>query len=105
MLNWKFPHRDILTEMRETAKVNYIQYGKGSKRGKSKSNGKGSTSGGIAVAAVAAVEIPPDPVERVRKFHYPQTFVGDVVKEGIKRGNLFSSGSSLQELLHKRTLW
>ena len=40
------------------------------------------------VAAVAAVENPPNPVERVGKFHYPQTFVGDVVKEDIRRGNL-----------------
>ena len=39
------------------------------------------------VVVVAAVENPPDPVERVRKFHYPQTFVGDVVKEDIRRGN------------------
>ena len=39
------------------------------------------------VAVVAAVENPPDPVERVGKSHYPQTFVGDVVKVGIKRGN------------------
>ena len=39
------------------------------------------------VAVVAAVDNPPDPVERVRKFHYPQTFVGDVVKADIKRGN------------------
>ena len=38
------------------------------------------------VTVVAAVENPPDPVERVGKFHYPQTFV-DVVKAGIKRGN------------------
>ena len=36
---------------------------------------------------MAAVENPPDPVERVGKFHYPQTFVGDVVKACIKRGN------------------
>ena len=40
-----------------------------------------------AQQVVAAVENPPDPVERVRKFHYPQTFVGDVVKAGIRRGN------------------
>ena len=40
------------------------------------------------VVAVAAVESPPNPVEKVRKFHYPQTFVGDVVKEDIRRGNL-----------------
>ena len=32
--------------MQETAKVNYLQYGKGSKKGKAKSRIKGSTSGG-----------------------------------------------------------
>ena len=70
-----FTQRHI-DRMQETVKVNYIQYGKGSKRGKEKSSGKGSTIGGSG----AAVENPPDPVERVRKFHYPQTFIGDVVK-------------------------
>ena len=42
-----------------------------------------------AQQVVAAVETLPDPVERVRKFHYLQIFVGDVVKEDIKRGNPF----------------
>ena len=42
---WKFPHRHI-DRMQETAKVNYIQYGKGSKKGKAKSSGKGSANGG-----------------------------------------------------------
>ena len=32
--------------MQETAKVNYVQYGKASKRGKPESSGKGSMSGG-----------------------------------------------------------
>ena len=40
------------------------------------------------VAVVAVVENPPNPVEKVGKFHYPQTFVGDVVKVDIRRGNL-----------------
>ena len=40
------------------------------------------------VAVVAAVENPPNPEERVRKFHYPQTFFRDVVKEDIRKGNL-----------------
>ena len=35
-----------IDRMQETAKVNYIQYGKGSKRGKAKSSDRGSTSGG-----------------------------------------------------------
>ena len=47
--------------MQETAKVNYIQYGKGSKKGKAKSSGKAQQ----VVAVVAAVENPPDPVERI----------------------------------------
>ena len=42
----------------------------------------------VVVVVVAAVENPPNPVERVGKLHYPQTFVGDVVKENIRRGNL-----------------
>ena len=41
----------------------------------------------VMVVVKAAVENPPDPVERVRKFHYPQTFVGDVVKGDIRKGN------------------
>ena len=40
------------------------------------------------VAAVVALEKPPNPVERVRKFHYPQIFAGDVVKVDIRRDNL-----------------
>ena len=39
-------------------------------------------------AVVAAVGNPPKPVEKVGKFHYPQTFVGNVVKVEIRRGNL-----------------
>ena len=78
----KFPHRHI-DRMQETAKVNYVQYGKGSKKGKANLV-EGAQQ---VVAVVAAVENPPETVERVRKFHYPQTFVGDVVKEDIKRGN------------------
>ena len=35
-----------IDRMQETAKVNYIQYGKGSKKGKAKSSGRGSTSSG-----------------------------------------------------------
>ena len=35
-----------IDRMQETAKVNYIQYGKGSNKGKAKSSGKSSTSGG-----------------------------------------------------------
>ena len=82
-------HLEVSTQrhidrMQETAKVNYIQYGKGSKRGKQNPVEKAQQ----VVAVVAAVEKPPNPVERVRKFHYPQTFFGDVVKEDIRRVNI-----------------
>ena len=71
-----------IDRMQETAKVNYAQYGKGSKRGKPKSSGKGSTSGGSGGSSGK----PSNPVAKVRKFHYPQTFVVDVVKEDITEG-------------------
>ena len=38
------------------------------------------------VEVVEAVE-PPNLVEKVRKFHYLQTFAGDVVKADIKKDN------------------
>ena len=41
-----------------------------------------------AQQVMAAVENSPDPVEREGKLHYPQTFAGDMVKEGIRRDNL-----------------
>ena len=37
---------------------------------------------------VVALENTPNLVERVRKFHYQQTFAGDVVKVDIKKDNL-----------------
>ena len=63
--------------MQETAKVNYVQYGKDPRK-------ENQNLVAEAQQVVAAVETPPDPVERVRKFHYPQTSVGDVVNEDIK---------------------
>ena len=37
---------------------------------------------------VEALETHPSLVERVRKFHYLQTFTGDVAKADIKKDNL-----------------
>ena len=39
------------------------------------------------VEAVEAMEIHPSLVERVGKFHYLQTFAGDVAKADIKKDN------------------
>ena len=74
--------------MQETAKVNYVHYGKGSKKGKSKprpSGGSGSSSGGSAAESILGTQ--QNLLERVRKFHYPLTSVGDVEKAGIKKVN------------------
>ena len=73
-----------IDRMQENAKVNYVHYGKGSKKGKAKSSGKGSANGGGS----GSTGNPPNLVERVRKFHYQQTFAGDVVKIDIKKDNL-----------------
>ena len=83
MLDWKFPHRDILTECRRLPRSTISSMEKDPRREKQNPVEKAQQ----VVVAVAAVENPPDPVERVRKFHYLQTFVGDVVKAGIRRGN------------------
>ena len=64
--------------------MNYVQYGKGSKRGKPKSSGKGSTSG----CGSGSSGKPSKPSGKGRKTPLPLTFVGDVVKEDIRRGNL-----------------
>ena len=37
------------------------------------------------VAAVSMLETPPNQMERVGKFHYPMTSVGDVAKEDIRK--------------------
>ena len=39
------------------------------------------------VEVVEALETHPSPGERVRKFHYLQTFAGDVAKVDIKKDN------------------
>ena len=74
-----------IDRMQETAKVNYVHYGKGSKKGKSKPRSSGSSSGGSGSRANAGkLE---NPLERAGKFHYPMTSVGDVEKGGIQKVN------------------
>ena len=75
-----------IDRMQDTAKVNYVQYGKGSKKGKSKSSGS-KNSGGSGNSG-SALEALPNPVERARKFHSRLTFAGDVAKADIRKDNL-----------------
>ena len=83
MLNWKFPHRDILTECRRLPRSTISSIEKAPRKVEQNPVEKAQQ----LVVAVAAVENTPVPVERLRKFHCSQTFIGDVVKAGIKRGN------------------
>ena len=70
--------------MQEAAKVNYIHMEKDLTREMQNPVEKAQQM----VVAVAALKNPPNLVERVTKFHYPQIFAGDVVKVDIRRGNL-----------------
>ena len=73
-----------LERMQETAKVNYVQYGKSTKAKKGKKpqswcRGQVATVQGQATGA-------PDPVEKATKdLHYCQTLATDVGKEDTKR--------------------
>ena len=80
---WKFPPKNILTGCRRLPRLTMYNMGKDPRE----ENQNPVEKAQQVVAAVAAVENPPNPVERVGKLHYPQTFVGDVVKEDIRRGN------------------
>ena len=75
--------------MQETAKVNYVHYGKGSKKEKSKprpSGGSGSSSGSSGNRVNAGN--PGKPSGKGRKFHYPLMSVIDVEKVGTRKVNL-----------------
>ena len=52
-----------IERMQETAKVNYVQYGKGSKKGKAKSSGKDSANGGSCGSAGKPSKPSPNPLE------------------------------------------
>ena len=69
-----------LDRMQETAKVNYIQYGKSTKSKKGK---KSTQSGASSHRAIGAMDL--NPVERVRSFHSHQTLATDVGKADTKK--------------------
>ena len=57
--------------MQENAKVNYVQYGKGSKKERAKSNGKGSANGGSSGSAGGGAGKPSKPSGKGRKVPLP----------------------------------
>ena len=67
--------------MQETAKDNYVHYGKGSKKAKANPDPV------VAVAVVSTLENPPNLVEKVGKFHNLMTSVGDVGKGRHQKGH------------------
>ena len=71
--------------MQDTAKVNYVNNGKGSKKGKSKPRPSGSSSGGSGSRVNAGNTGKLS--GKGKKIHYPLTSVGDVEKAGIKKVN------------------
>ena len=74
-----------LDRMQETAKVNYVQYGKSTKNKKGKKSTQSGTSGGRLQGVIEAMEQVLNPVERVRSFHSHKTLATDVVKAGTRK--------------------
>ena len=71
-----------LDRMQETAKVNYVQYGKSTKakKGKKPQSGAGASAvqGQVATGA-------PNPVEKAKSLHFLQTPATDVGKADTKK--------------------
>ena len=91
----EIPRLEVSTQryidrMQDMAKANYVQYGKGSKKGKLKSSGKfHSSANGGSSGSSGRLETHPSAVERVSKFHYQMTFAGGVVKADAKKYNCY----------------
>ena len=71
-------------------KINYVHYGKASKKAKKKQRPKmAAVAVVLAVAAAESMlETLQNLLERARKFHYPLMSVGDVEKVGTRKVNL-----------------
>ena len=70
--------------MQETAKVNYVQYGKSTKNKKDKKSSQSSSSGGN-YKAIGAMEQVLSLVEKAGIFHSHKTLVTDVARADIRR--------------------
>ena len=77
-----------IDRMQETAKVNYVQYGKSSKKKSKPGKFQQHTASGSSGGSSGNAGNPSNMVERVRKFHYLQTFVGDVVKADTRKDRI-----------------
>ena len=87
-----------LDRMQETAKVNYVQYGKSTKNKKGKKSTQSGTRVGAATGVTKAMELVLNPVERVRSFHSRKTLATDVEKADTRKYRIVSCGCSVQRL-------
>ena len=74
-----------LDRMQETAKVNYVQYGKSTKNKKGKKSTQSGAQVGAVTGATKAMEQVLNIVERVRSFHSHKTLATDVVKADTRK--------------------
>ena len=79
--DWKFPPRDILTECKKQPRSTMCIMGRIQER---KRQTKTPVVAVAVVAAVSMLENPPNQMEKIGKFHYPMTSVGDVAREDIR---------------------
>ena len=83
--------------MQETAKVNYIQYGR-NKKPKLKS-GKFQQPFTVSGSSGGSSGNPSKSDGRVRKFHYLQTFAGDVVKADARKDSCVRQWKQCAEIV------
>ena len=74
-----------LDRMQETAKVNYVQYGKSTKKARRVRNPHSLVQVQTARGVIGAMEQVLNPVERVGSFHSHKTLATDVGKADTKR--------------------
>ena len=92
-----------LERMQETAKVNYVQYGKSTKSKKGKKSTQ-SGAGANSQRSNGAMELVLNLVERVGSFHSCKTLATDMGRQTPKSTELQSCGCNMQRLWKERTL-
>ena len=91
-----------LDRMQETAKVNYVQYGKSTKNKKGKKSLHSLVQVGAPTGVTKAMELVLNPVERVRSFHSHKTLATDVVKADIRKYRIVKLWTWCAEVVEKR---
>ena len=77
-----------IDRMQETAKVNYIQYSKGSKTmGRPKPRPSGSNGGSGGRVNIGNTRNPPNQLEKIGRLHYLMIYVGGVENLGTRKVN------------------